>query len=208
MCKFVFLFLVAFSVSAYSEVSEKGKSKEACHSEFGFCIGQSYLTKAYSNCNGDMVSKETNYVVLTNENKKIVSGMKWQCVEYARRWLIDNKKVTFEDVEYAYHIWDLKHGTRVDTDQKAPLLQYKNKETNTPPQVGDLLIYSTDFAVTGHVAVVVGVSENSITIAEQNYFNQSWDSFDYSRRLLLEKDEKNNYRIFDEALIGWVRFAS
>lgn len=208
MRQFVFLFSIASSVFGCSAVSEKEKYQEACHSEFGSCIGQSYLTKAYSNCNGDMVSKETNYVFLENENKKIVSGMKWQCVEYARRWLIDNKKITFADVEYAYHIWDLQHGNRVDTDQKAPLLQFTNKTANTPPQVGDLLIYSTDFAVTGHVAVVVGVSENSITIAEQNYFNQSWDSFEYSRRLLLEKDEKNNYRIFDDALIGWVRFAT
>ncbi|MBX9922505.1 MAG: CHAP domain-containing protein [Rhabdochlamydiaceae bacterium] len=205
---FVAFSLIAFSMNGYSSTSVEKPSTEKCHTELGSCIGQSYLTKAYSNCNGDCVTNENNYVLLKNANKKIISGMKWQCVEYARRWLIDNKNVTFADVTYAYHIWDLKHGQQVDTDQQVPLLQYKNKISKTPPQIGDLLIYSTDLSVTGHVAVVVSVGDNFITIAEQNYFNSLWDGANYSRRLLLDKDEEGGYRIFDDSLIGWVRFAS
>ena len=55
---------------------------------------------------------------------------------------------------------------------------------------------------------MVGVDDNSVTIAEQNYFNRPWDGVSYSRRLLLGKDEEGRYRIFDEALIGWMRFSS
>lgn len=196
---------IVFSVPAYSLEIET--CAEKCHSEFGSCIGQSYLTKAYSNCNGDCVKCESNYTLLKNTNKKIQTGMKWQCVEYVRRWLIDNKDVTFADVKYAYHIWDLQHGERVDTDRQVPLLKFINGVSKTQPQIGDLLIYSTDFAITGHVTVVVSVSNNYITIAEQNYFNDYWDGADYSRRLLLEKNEEGRYRIFDDALIGWVHFA-
>lgn len=189
-------------------MSETQASGEKCNMEFGSYIGQSYLTKAYSNCNENCSKSETNFVLLKNTNKKIASGLKWECVEYARRWLIDNKNVTFADVAYAYNIWDLKNGERIDTNQSVPLLQFKNKISKTQPQIGDLLIYSTDLTITGHVAVVVSVNSNSITIAEQNYFNDPWDGANYSRRLLLEKDEENRYRIFDDALIGWVRFAS
>lgn len=205
---FIGLATIVFSVCAYSSDLKTKGCTEGCHAPFGSCIGQAFLTKAYSNCNGDCVSNETNYVTVENTDKKIVSGMKWQCVEYARRWLIDNKHVTFADVEYAYHIWNLKNGEDVSTKKPVPLLQFSNKKATTKPEVGDLLIYSTEFAITGHVAVVVSVENHSITVAEQNYFNDLWNGPNFSRRLLLERDEENRYRIFDEALIGWVRFAS
>ncbi len=132
--------------------------------------------------------------------------MKWQCVEYARRWLIENKNITFADVRYAHSIWGLKNGQLIDANLQVPLLKFENKISDVQPEIGDLLIYSTDFDITGHVAVVVSVNSNFITIAEQNYFNDLWDGATYSRRLLIEKDKKNRYRIFDDALIGWVRF--
>ncbi len=193
-------------MGGHSSIQKEGEGSGVGCTKFGECIGQSWLTKAYSNCNIDCVENENNFVFLKSTNRKLVSGVKWQCVEYARRWLIDNKNVTFADVKYAYYIWDLKNGERVDTRQQVPLLQFENKISKMLPQIGDLLIYSIDFAVTGHVAVVVSVNSNSITIAEQNYFNELWDGANYSRRLLLEKDEESRYRIFDDELIGWVRF--
>ncbi len=199
---FFILALIVFSIPKKQAFAEK------CNAEFGSYIGQSYLTKAYSNCNEDDSKHETNFVLLKNTNRKIASGMKWQCVEYARRWLIENKNVTFADVIYAYSIWELKTGERTDTNLQVPLLKFKNKSSKTQPEIGDLLIYSANLYITGHVAVVVSVNDNSITIAEQNYFNELWDGASYSRRLLIEKDKKNKYRIFDDSLIGWVRFAS
>ena len=178
---------------------------EQCNSEFGTLIGQALLTKAYSNCSGNCVKHDDNFVTLNQENKKIFTGMKWQCVEYSRRWLIENHGVTFSDVEYAYHIWDLKFGETIDKHVHVPLLRFKNKTTTESPQVGDLLIYSNALAITGHVAVVVGVNRDNITIAEQNYFNLAWESNNYARRLLLDKDAQGHYRIIDDSLIGWVR---
>lgn len=201
---YIFFTLILFSL-CFSLSSEEDKEEKKWNTTFGQCIGQSYLTKAY-NCQGDPEKYETNYVLLKNTNSKIASGQKWQCVEYARRWLIDNKNLTFADVKYAYQIWNLKFATQVDNHHQVPLTQFKNKSATTPPQIGDLLIYSTDFAITGHVAVVVEVKNNSVKIAEQNYFNDLWDGADYSRRLLLQQDKEGRYRIFDDALIGWVRF--
>jgi hypothetical protein len=182
-------------------------SSEIQSNEFGKIIGQSYLTSAYSNYDSELFPKEYNFVPLNDTSKNVFSGLKWQCVEYARRWLIKNKNITFAEVQYAYEIWNLNHGERIDTGEPIRLIRFENKISNTKPQVGDLLIYSSDFAITGHVAVVVSVdNKNSITIAEQNYFNKLWDVPNFSRRLLLGKNEKGQYHIFDEYLIGWIRF--
>ena len=177
-----------------------------CYSEFGATIGESFLTTAYSNCNGNCLKIETNFVLV--KNQQIASGLKWQCVEYARRWLIENKQITFAPVKYAYEIWDLHYGIQAETNAKVPLFKYQNKISKTAPKVGDLLIYSDDFAITGHVSVIVGVQGNSVIIGEQNYFNAPWDGGHYSRRLLLDKSPDGSYRIFDDSLIGWVRFES
>lgn len=199
-----FLLVLSTMIGSACEAREM-TCTEDCNTVFGAFIGQSFLTKAYSNCNGNCTKHDDNFITLGHQNKKIFTGMKWQCVEYSRRWLIENQGVTFADVEYAYHIWDLKFGEMVDTHVHVPLLRFPNKTTKEAPQVGDLLIYSNALAITGHVAVIVSVDKDNITLAEQNYFNRKWEGKNYARRLLLDKDEQGHYRIFDDSLIGWVR---
>jgi hypothetical protein len=207
MMYYIKLVMVLFMMIGIAEANQNMCS-EQCNAGFGELIGQSFLTNAYSNCNGNCVKNENNYVALPNQHEPIFSGMKWQCVEYARRWLIENKGVTFGRVEYAYHIWDLPYAETVDTHQPIPFARFENQISTEAPQVGDLLIYSVQLAVTGHVAVIVGIEEDSITIAEQNYFNRPWEGKNYARRLLLDKNERGQYRIFDASLIGWIRVNS
>lgn len=204
---FNLFFALWLSMTVYLEANA-ASCNGPCHSGFGVLVGQSFLTKAYSNCNDDCVKNENHYVAVPYLKKPVLTGMKWQCVEYARRWLIENKGVTFGDVEYAYHIWDLPYAEKLDTHEQLPLLQFKNKLSKVPPKVGDLLINSVKLAVTGHVSVVVGVDSGSITIAEQNYFNRAWENEHYARRLLLSRDDHGRYRVYDDALIGWVRVKS
>ena len=99
----------------------------------------------------------------------------------------------------------MKFAEKVGSHEHVPFHRYKNKIAKEAPKVGDLLIYSKKLAITGHVAVIVGVEDSSITIAEQNYFNQQWEGQHYARRLLLDKDKQGRYRIFDDAVMGWVR---
>jgi glutathionylspermidine amidase/synthetase len=199
------LLLVVYVMISGVAVGQESSCVEQCNAAFGTLVGNSFLTKAYSNCNGSCVKNENNYVSLNNSSKLIFTGMKWQCVEYARRWLIENKGVTFGDVQYAYNIWDLPSGETIANHERVPLQRFINKETKEAPQVGDLLINSVKLAITGHVSVVVGVEQDSITIAEQNYFNRPWEGKNYARRLLLDKDSQGRYRVFDDSLIGWVR---
>ena len=127
--------------------------------------------------------------VNTNNGKNYlnghVTGIKWECVEYVRRWLMIVKGVTFEDVATAEDIWELKTAKSL----KGETLAFINGK-GIPP-VGALLIYKkTNKYPYGHVAVVVDVNDDIIYVAEQNYSLKKWQG--YSRRV----DRK-------DPVIGW-----
>jgi glutathionylspermidine amidase/synthetase len=44
----------------------------------------------------------------------IYTGYKWQCVEFARRWLLENKGYVFEDIAMAYDIFRLHQVKVID----------------------------------------------------------------------------------------------
>ena len=112
------------------------------------------------------------------------TGLKWECVEYARRWFIQVRGITFEDVATAEDLWKLK------TAKAKSKIAFTNGK-GIPP-VGALLIYrKTNKAPYGHVAVVVKVNRVTVDIAEQNYSLKKWKG--YSRRV----------HMTDPDIIGW-----
>ena len=178
---------------------------------FGDFIGQNGKTAAYSNQNDAHISRKPHFITVNGET--LCSGMKWQCVEYARRWLIENQGIFFDDVEYATNIWSLTHGIHLSNQkQKLAVEQFPNGSALKKPDVGDLLIYNTAYApITGHVSVIVEVGDTTIKIAEQNYSNDKWAAPHYSQELDIVAEKKNensaiSYRINNEGIIGWVRF--
>lgn len=142
------------------------------------------------------------------------TGMKWQCVEYARRyWMLRGSPVpaVFGSVDGAADIWrELTTVTLLDNVTTAPLFKYANGAAvgygGSVPRVGDLVIYPRDdegkFPY-GHVAVIVGVelplspasqpqqqlevAEGRVYIAEQNWHSNPWPEpyHNYSRWLPL-----------------------
>ncbi|MCX7114901.1 MAG: CHAP domain-containing protein [Gammaproteobacteria bacterium] len=199
----VALLLISIIEPVHAKHIETHMCKENCHAPFGTPLGQSEKTIGYSNCNGDCVSEVPHHITLSG--KKIYTGMQWQCVEYARRWLIENKGVTFADVKQAYQIWDLTDAQLIHTKQSLPWQHFKNKETDVHPRTGDLLIYDQTLEETGHVAVIVGVEHESVLIAEQNYFNLPWEKPQYARRLKLMKTPADHWLVVDVGVIGWMR---
>jgi len=153
--------------------------------------------EAYSNCSSECVVLEPNTVEGT------YTGVKWQCVEYARRWLLINRGAVFGDVEIAADIWNkIDHLTRISDQTIIPLVAHLNGSEQAP-QVGDLLIYAKAFFGTGHVAIVTGVDrdQNLIKVGEQNFDNQGWHGA-YAREVeYIRKDGR--YWMLDPYLIGW-----
>lgn len=96
-------------------------------------------------------------------------GYKWQCVEFARRFLYINYGLVFTDVGMAYEIFILRILRRVVDEALLPLQAFANGSKKSP-QAGALLIWAEGgvFEHTGHVAIITEVLTDKVRIVEQN----------------------------------------
>lgn len=169
-----------------------------CVTPYGTVLGVAQgKVDAYSNCSSSCVIVEPNRYAGT------YTGIKWQCVEFARRWLLINKGLVYGDVDVAADIWSrVTYLTRVADQKKIQLNAYPNGSTQAP-RPGDLLIYAREYQNTGHVAVITSVdmAAQSIKVAEQNFANARWPG-NYARVLDLVRRD-GHYWILDAYLLGW-----
>ena len=124
-------------------------------------IGTFNGVPAYSNRKNGTKKTRSNY---------INTGIKWQCVEYARRYLQTTRGITFANVKGAFEIPRAKFNT-LDGDSV--------KKTNDM-KVGSLVIWPKKYKKNypyGHVAVVSKIKPNGIYVAEQNYDNKTFPRF-------------------------------
>jgi glutathionylspermidine amidase/synthetase len=136
----------------------------------------------------------------------IFTGLKYQCVELARRYWLIEYGVIFESIPNAYDIFPLEFATRVHDQVQIPMYSYNNGL----PRKGDLLIWAAEgyYKDTGHVAVVVDVQSDYLDIVEQNIEDTIWpEGMNYSRRLSLSFSKDIGWIIQDTfndtRLIGW-----
>lgn len=139
-------------------------------------------------------------------------GYKWQCVEFARRWLYQCSGFVFEDVGMAYEIYRLNVLINPKTGEKKALKAFKNG-SDERPVVGAMLIWDEggEFARTGHVAIITEVSNTFVRIAEQNVHFSPWlPGADYARELKVAQDEKGHFYIIDSFsttyILGWLNY--
>jgi hypothetical protein len=192
-----------------------------CEVPYGKEIGVSNNVKAYSNCNSGCINrpgfefkKESTGLI-----KDIWIGLPWQCVEYVRRWVLQNQNIEFDDVDFAYEIWNRKKALNLKSGKYYKYVDFENGNESFPKE-GDLLIYDkTELFPYGHVAVITksNISDKFIEVAEENYQNKIWEDVNsYSRKIkLLLKDNKfyvtdisyiNNKKYSsDSKIIGWKR---
>jgi hypothetical protein len=170
-----------------------------CATRYGSMLGNSPAgVPAYSNCNSDCVIFEPNRL------NNIYTGIKWQCVEYARRWLLHEYGVVFGDVDIAANIWSMQQVQNPISNKGFEFISIVNGAESLP-QRGDLLIYGKDYLGTGHVAVVVGINakRNTIQVAEQNYDNTKWQ--DHYARKIPFIESAGKIWLLDSYLVGWKR---
>lgn len=196
------LFLIAGSC-ANAWALETGALPETCTSACVTPYGEVLGTtadglKAFSNCQANCV------VFDPNQENGIYTGIKWQCVEFTRRWLIHHHGLTFGDVDVAADMWKLPFFTRLRDKSEVAIKTYENGSTSMPRH-GDLLIYAKEYLGTGHAAVVLEVDlvKDRIRVAEQNYKNQNWTGH-YARKIDLI-NKSGRYWLLDAYLLGWIR---
>ncbi|CAF1046090.1 unnamed protein product [Adineta steineri] len=155
--------------------------------------------EAYSNGNDTYVSKESSYLY------GIYMGIKWQCVEYSRRWLFIRKGCVFKSIPGAADIWTQVDSAQRVVDKKCfPFKKYANG-SSSPPINESLLIYSRSGADMphGHVAVIIDVLPNSIRVAEENFDFFYW-SGNYSREIPYDFINGNYYIRDNYTILGWM----
>jgi glutathionylspermidine amidase/synthetase len=105
----------------------------------------------------------------------VYMGHKWQCVEFARRWLYLNFGYVFDDIAMAYDIFRLNSVSVVNESRLLPLKSFRNGSKH-PPEPGCLLIWDEggEFETTGHVAIVTEVTTGYLRIAEQSVGDRVW----------------------------------
>jgi len=176
--------------------------KNSCDVSYGQIIGGHKNVFAYSNCNNNCTNfidgGVTFYKNETNFVKDVFVGVRWQCVEFARRWMIINKKSSFGEIEGAHQIFNL---TIVEDLTKINITKPFHSINNghiKPPMKGDLIIYpiSSD-APYGHVAVVGGINLllGYLDILEQNYSNYWVNPNYYARRVVILKCNRIEYTL-------------
>lgn len=137
-------------------------------------------------------------------------GYKWQCVEFARRWLYVTQGYIFEDVPMAYDIFKLRFAQRISDGAALPLHAFANGSKRLP-QTGCMLIWNEggEFVNTGHVAIVTEVTADHIRVVEQNVTHQTWNEEQhFSRQIKATLTEDGEYWIQctygDATILGWV----
>ncbi|MFZ4792450.1 MAG: CHAP domain-containing protein [Candidatus Competibacteraceae bacterium] len=162
-----------------------------CVTPFGTVLGVADGAEGRSNCVSTCIRPERSFLDLQTGEAAVHQeqpdavrfqyiGVTYQCVEYARKWWMKNRHLTFGDVDSAYNILYLTEGSDIRTHETIPLARSVNGTARRPPQRGDLLIYAADRSDPewrhGHVAVVVAVDleRGQVALAEENYDNRPW----------------------------------
>lgn len=140
----------------------------------------------------------------------VYMGHKWQCVEFARRWLYLNYGYVFDDIAMAYDIFRLTTVRAIRENQLLPLRSFQNG-SQRPPEPGCLLIWAEggEFEITGHVAIVSEVTSDYVRIVEQNVGDRPWpEGQNYAREIGAEVTSDGHFWLEcsfgDAKILGWV----
>lgn len=172
--------------------------QQSCVTKFGEKLGATPDgTEAYSNCQPKCVYENPSYV------DQSFAGIEWQCVEFARRWLLRNKGLTFDSIDVAADLWNkVDHLVNAKTKTSIPLTRTENGAARLP-RPGDLLIYGREYLETGHVAIVLKLDRTRklVYLGEENFANTKWKG-PFARTIPFVK-RGADFWLLDRYLLGW-----
>ena len=172
--------------------------KEGFVTPFGKVLGVFQGVEGRSNGSDQHFSGEQHFV------NGVYTGYKYQCVEYARRWLL-TKGLEFHSVPLAAHIWNIKFMERIKDEKPTGVRRVENG-ADRPPKAEDIVIWKVTREVPfGHIAVITEVNLNQgwVRIAEQNMENDLWPG-DYAREIRLEVKEGRFWVQDEHEVYGWL----
>ncbi|WP_053002171.1 CHAP domain-containing protein [Kordia jejudonensis] len=127
-------------------------------------------------------------------------GLQFQCVEFVKRYYY----------EYLHHKMPDSYGHAKDffnpnvkdgkRNIQRDLIQYTNGSISKP-KINDILVFQSSWYNSfGHVAIITKVTENTVTIIQQNAgpFSNTRVSYDLHQ-------EDNRWKISNARVVGWLR---
>lgn len=149
-----------------------------------------------------------------NIDEKIQTGFRYQCVEFARRWLLERKGLYLPDVMIAAMVFKMTAVENVTTGATdVRMVAVPNGGTQKPVKDTFIIWPDTEDAPPGHIGVIVDVGDDCVRVADQNQHFHNWEGKNYSTELKLEHDaEKGTYTIIDRLdgkewnPLGWMTF--
>lgn len=159
---------------------------------------------------GDHIDSLNNVIVFYNgavnnvEERNTVDGynlgLKYQCVEFVKRYYYEYYKHKMPDTyghAKSFFLQDLKDGA---INPQRNLRQYTNPG-GSKPRVGDVVVMKgTVFNEYGHVAIISEVEQSRIQIIQQNP-----GPFTSSREWFELTTENGLWRIKNDLIMGWLR---
>jgi hypothetical protein len=130
MKKFIFLTCINYSVFSFGLTAKDycfDSKENSCVTKFGAVLGSNSGIPAFSNCRSECINPIENKLT-----DGIISGVSWQCVEYARRWWITKFGISFGSVDTADQIFFLKEATKLKDKKMITLKSFLNHSILPP----------------------------------------------------------------------------
>jgi surface antigen len=127
-------------------------------------------------------------------------GLEYQCVEFVKRYYYEHLQHKMPNsYGHAKDFFDptVKDGKR---NTQRNLIQYTNG-SSSKPKVNDIVVFKASWYNSfGHIAIVMEVDKNTVTIIQQNA-----GPFSSSRATYELIHENDRWKIDDLKIVGWLR---
>ena len=129
-------------------------------------------------------------------------GMKYQCVEFVKRYYYEYYHHKMPDsYGHAKSFFDKKLSNG-EMNVSRGLIQYKNGEAILP-QIGDIVVFDGYlFNPYGHVAIISAVGTNEVELIQQNS-----GCMNVSRKCLGLTKNNSGWEIQNKRILGWLHIA-
>jgi CHAP domain len=185
-----------------ASIEEQRAYKKNGMNDWGEVLGEANGVKAYFNA-GDTGNQGRNKL-MKDGKEEYDFGLKWQCVEFIRRYLYTVKGHAFAERGHAKEYFN---ESTPDGGSYRGLTQYSNdlkQGSQSKPQIHDLIVIreARENGGVGHVAIVIDVADDYVTIAQQNVGTQFTDTIKLSG---VKHGKDTHWKLDDARVYGWLR---
>ncbi|MFC4426686.1 CHAP domain-containing protein [Deinococcus navajonensis] len=142
----------------------------------------------------------------STDGKKYEYGLKWQCVEYVRRYYYDKLGITFKPRSGNAQDYFNRSTESGATNPERGLRQFRSGSSEMPTHQDLFVFGSNRYSSVGHVGIVANTIGTTVVIAQQNVGAQFTTTLQFEeymshgvKKYRLSKD----YEAFN--LLGWLR---